>query len=158
MQQPASIVELDDYRQYVSAKKVHPPTVRVMVEVACNDPLREEISAGLARCLEDLGYVIVSDRRPDWVFSIIAFHYGNLVELSLVLRQLFRSTTPGTEMSKSDCAGNGALREGGWIYESLRLHSLHGVHRNDLSSFLKSVANEFASRTQALIQDRQRQP
>jgi hypothetical protein len=157
-QQPGSIVELDDYRQSVAAKKVLPPTVRVMVEVACNDPLGDDIRIDLARCLEDLGYVTVSDHRPDWVFSIIAFPYGNLVELSVVLRQLFRSTAPGTEMVKRDCDGNGDLPEGGWVYESLRLHSLNGVPKSQLPSFLKSLAKEFARRSLARVRDRQRQP
>jgi hypothetical protein len=130
--------------------------VRVMVEVACNEPVGEKINIGLARELGDLGYVVVSDHRPDWVFSIIAFQHGSLVELSVVLRQLFRSTAPGTEMLTSDCAGNGVLREGGWVYESLRLHSLHGVPTSQLSNFLKSLAKEFERRRLALPQDGRR--
>ena len=70
-----------------------------MVEIACDDAIGEDIKTSLTRDLEESGCVTGSSDRPDWVFSIIAFQHCNLVELSVVLRQFFRSTAPGTEMA-----------------------------------------------------------
>ena len=98
-----------------------------MIEVACDGPIGADIKSCLTGHLEESGYVTVSDDRPDWVFSIIAFYHGDLVEMSVVLRQLFRSTSPGTEMVKESGSDRETLRKGGWVYESLKYHGLHGV-------------------------------
>jgi hypothetical protein len=129
-----------------------------MVEVACNDPVGEDIKICLTKHLEESSCVAMSDNGPDWVFSIIAFHHGNLVELSVVLRQFFRSTAPGSEMETSDSSDQTVRRKGGWVYESLRYHGLHGVPKPDLGAFLKSLAKEFESQHLGLPQDEKKQP
>jgi hypothetical protein len=58
---------------------------------------------------------------------------------------LFRSTAPGTEMVQADGSDQSMLRKGGWVYESLKYHGLHGVPKKGLPDFLKSLADEFIS-------------
>jgi len=86
-----------------------------MVEIACDDAIGADIKSCLTRHLEESGYVTVLDDRPDWVFSIIAFHHANLVELSVVLRRFFRSTAPGTEIVKAGGHDQEMMRSGGWV-------------------------------------------
>ena len=59
------------------------------MEVACNEPVGEDIRKCLTEELGKLDSVIVVDEGPDWVFSIIALHHGLLVELSVILRRFF---------------------------------------------------------------------
>ncbi|MBM3301401.1 MAG: hypothetical protein FJY85_15790 [Deltaproteobacteria bacterium] len=139
----ASIVQFDEYRKSVATGKSSRKSTRVMVEVACNDPVGADIKACLTKHLRELGRVVVSDHQPDWVFSIIAFRHMNLVQLSVVLRQFFRSTRPGTEMAKPDGVDQERLRDGGWVYESLKFHGLFGVRDRDLRGFLGNLAKEF---------------
>ena len=145
-------IELRDRRTSWPAKPSR-RRVRVMVEVASDGPIGEEIKIRLTRHLEEPGNVAISDHRPDWVFSIIAFDHGHLVELSVVLRQFFRSTAPGTEMAISDSSGQAVRRKGGWVYESLRYHGLHGVPKPDLGDFLKGLAEGFVGQHLDLPQD-----
>lgn len=156
-EETAKTIELGDYRkrEYARASR---RCIRVMVEVACDQPFGEDIKIDLKRYLEESGKVVSSDHHPDWVFSIIAFDHGYLVELSVVLRQFFRSTTPGTEMAVSDLSGQAVLRKGGWVYESLRYHGLHGVPRPDVRDFLKGLAEGFVRQHLDLSQDEKKQP
>jgi hypothetical protein len=124
-----------------------------MVEIACNDAIGEDIKMRLTRDLEESGRVKVSDDRPDWVFSIIAFHQYNLVELSVLIRQFFRSTAPGTEMAISGSSGQAVRRKGGWSYESLKYHGLHGVPQPELGDFLKNLAKGFVDQHLGLPQE-----
>ncbi len=139
----ATIINLGDCRKCGSASRVSSGRIPVMVEIACDDAIGEDIKMCLTRDLEASGRVTVSDDRPDWVFSIIAFHQYNLVELSVVIRQFFRSTAPGTEMTISGSSGQAVRRKGGWFYESLKYHGLHGVLKPDLGDFLKNLAERF---------------
>ncbi|MGO9120528.1 MAG: hypothetical protein ACLQPD_23300 [Desulfomonilaceae bacterium] len=139
------IIELGDCRQRGATSKSSPKCVDVMVEIASEDAIGEEIKSCLTKNLEQTGCVNISHDRPDWVFSIICFEYGNLVEMSVVLRQLFRSTAPGTEMVQADGSDQATLRKGGWVYESLKYHGLHGVPKIALADFLKSLASDFTS-------------
>ncbi len=141
----APIIELNKHRKRGSVAGAASGCVTAMVEIACDGAIGAVIKSCLTRHLEESGYVTVSDDRPDWVFSIIAFHYESLVEMSVVLRRLFRSTAPGTEMVKAGGADREMLRKGGWVYESLRYHGLHGVPETALEDFLKRLAKEFAS-------------
>jgi hypothetical protein len=142
----ATIIELGDCRKRGVISKSSPRCVDVMVEIACQDAIGEEIRNCFVRNLEETGCVKLSHDRPDWVFSIICFEYGNLVEMSVVLRRLFRSTAPGTEMIHADGSDQPMLRMGGWVYESLKYHGLHGVPKMTLPDFLKGLADDFASR------------
>jgi hypothetical protein len=153
-EETATIIELGNCRKCKSANRRPSGRVTVMVEIACDDAIGEDIKTSLTRDLEESGCVTVSSDRPDWVFSIIAFHHCNLVELSVVLRQFFRSTAPGTEMAISDSSDQPVRRKGCWVYESLRYHGLHGVRRPDLEAFLKGLAKEFASQHLSRPQNR----
>jgi len=150
-EQTSTIIELGDCRKHGAISKSSPRCVDVMVEIASEDAIGEEIKSCLTKNLEETGWVYVSPDRPDCVFSIICFEYGNLVEMSVVLRQLFRSTAPGTEMVQADGSDQAVLRKGGWVYESLKYHGLHGVPKIALADFLKSLASDFASRHLGLL-------
>lgn len=156
-EETARTIELRDYRKRGSARASR-RCVRVMVEVACDGPIGEDIKLRLTRRLEESGNLVLSENCPDWVFSIIAFDHGYLVELSVVLRQFFRSTAPGTEMAINELSGQAVRRNGGWVYESLRYHGLHGVPRPDLEDFLKGLAEGFISQHLDLPQDGKKQP
>ena len=145
-EETATIIELGNCRKHGAISKSSRGCVDVMVEIASEDAIGEEIKSCLIKNLEETGCVNVSHDRPDWVFSIICFEYGNLVEMSVVLRQLFRSTAPGTEMVQADGSDQPMLRKGGWVYESLKYHGLHGVPKIGLPDFLKSLADDFTSR------------
>ena len=151
VEETASIIELGNRRKHGAVSRSSSECPSVMVEIASGDAIGEEIKSCLTQNLEETGCVNVSPDRPDWVFSIICFEYGNLVEMSVVLRQLFRSTAPGTEMVQADGSDQRVLRKGGWIYESLKYHGLHGVPKIALADFLKSLANDFTSRHLGIV-------
>ncbi len=150
----ATIIEFGNRRKYGPVSRVSSGRVTVMVETASDDAIGSDINICLTRCLQESGWVTVSDDRPDWVFSIIAFHQYDVVEMSVILRKLFRSTAPGTEMAISDSSGQAILRRGHWVYESLRYHGLHGVPRGNLEIFLKGLVDEFTSQHLRIPQDR----
>jgi hypothetical protein len=153
-EETAKIIEIGNCRKRGSGDGTSSGGGAVMIEVACDGPIGADIKSCLTGHLEESGYVTVSDDRPDWVFSIIAFYHGDLVEMSVVLRQLFRSTSPGTEMVKESGTDRETLRKGGWVYESLRYHGLHGVPKQNLETFLKGLAKEFISQNLSLPQKR----
>ncbi len=95
------VVHMGSYREGIERTRRKSNAVRVQVEVACNEPVGENIKIGLSEELGKLDGVVVVDSEPDWVFSIIALHYGHLVELSVILRQFFRASKPGTEQGTS---------------------------------------------------------
>ncbi len=150
----ANVIELGACRKNFPPSKPSREHAKVMIEIACETSIGDEIRNCLIKKLEQTGCVTISHYRPDWVFSIICLEYGNLVEMSLVLRELFRSTTPGTEVIKASGADQGMLRYGGWVYESLRYHGLHGVPKIGLGDFLKSLAEEFTIRHLGLVSAR----
>ncbi len=150
-EEPTKIVELGNCRKHGAVSKSSSECPNVMIEIACEDSIEDEIRNCLTRNLEETGCVSISHDSPDWVFSIICFQYGNLVEMSVVIRQFFRSTVPGTEMSQCGGSGQASLRKGGWVYESLKYHGLHGVPKIALADFLKNLANEFTSRHLGLL-------
>jgi hypothetical protein len=146
VEETASIIELGNRRKHGAVSRSSSECPNVMVEIASEGAIGEEIKSCLIKNLEATGCVNVSPDSPDWVFSIICLEYGNLVEMSVVLRQLFRSTAPGTEILQTDRSDQSTLRKGGWVYESLKYHGLHGVPKLALADFLKSLANDFTSR------------
>jgi hypothetical protein len=137
------IFRLDELRREKELKIRHKPQVRVKVEVMCREQIGRIIQQFIVSELESRGCLDVQDDKPDWILSLIAFSHGEMVELSIVLRALFRSTTPGTEVDRIESDGNVVLREGGWLYESLRFHGLYGVPRADLGRFLGQLVSEF---------------
>jgi len=56
---------------------------------------------------------------------------------------MFRSTSPGSELEGWDDQGNAKLKDGAWLYESLRFHGLYGVRKMELANFLKGLIGEF---------------
>jgi len=134
---------MGSYREGIERTRRKKNAVRVRVEVACNEPLGEEIKIVLSEELGKLYSVAVVDSEPDWVFSIIALHYGHLVELSVILRQFFRASKPGTEKGISTPGSGISLKPGAWVYESLRFHGLFGVRATELKGLLASMAEEF---------------
>ena len=147
VEETAKVIELGNCRKGRSVAGASSGLVNVMIEIACDGAIGAEIKRCLTRHLEESGCVAVSDDRPDWAFSIIAFQHEGLVEMSVVIRRLFRSTAPGTEMVKDSGADQETLRKGGWIYESLKYHGLHGVPQMALGDFLKGLAHEFATQS-----------
>lgn len=139
------IFRLDELRRNKKSKETRIPPVRIKVEVACRERVGETIQRLIASELEAKDCLVVQDDKPDWILSMIAFSHGELVELSIVLRALFRATTPGTEVDRVEPDGNVILRQGGWVYESQRFHGLYGVPRADLERFLARVVREFRS-------------
>jgi hypothetical protein len=137
------VVHMGSYKKGINRTLRKSSAARVEVEVACNEPIGEDIRKGLTEEFGKLDGVIVVDEAPDWVYSIIAFHYGQLVELSVVLRQFFRASKPGTEQDTSTPGGGKTLKSGAWVYESLRFHGLFGVQAADLKGLLASMAEEF---------------
>ena len=93
--------------------------------------------------LRRVGCTVVEHEEPGWIYSVIAFQYGDSIELSIVLRQFFHSTRPGTEVDRVKPDGRICLRSGAWVYESLRFHGLFGVARSELEGFLADIAAEF---------------
>lgn len=118
--------------------------IRIKTEFACSEPLRSQLQTAVDSQLESYGCRVVGDNKPDWVLSIIAYSHGSLVELSIVLRRLFRSTLPGTEIQGLDSEQRVILRQGGWLYESLRFHGLYGVLTGDLEGFCEKLVRDFA--------------
>lgn len=153
-----SIFDFEEHRKSVAAEKSSRKSTRVMIEVACNEPVGADIKSCLGKHLEELGHVVLADQRPDWVFSIIAFSHTNLIELSVVLRHFFRSTRPGTEIVKAEGADHEMLREGGWVYESMKFHGLYGVPDQDLEGFLGFLAKEFGRQHAGPLKAKKRQP
>ncbi len=109
------VLQLEEIRRARKSPDANPQLVRIKVEVACDEPVGAIIRNRLASTFESKGCLVVADDKPDWILSVIAFGHGNLVELSIVLRRLFRSTVPGTEVDEVDAEGRTRLREGGWL-------------------------------------------
>lgn len=141
-----SVLHLEEVRRTKKSPDPNSQPVRIKVEVACDEPTGSIIRNRLGSTFESKGCLVVADDKPDWILSVIAFAHGNLVELSIVLRRLFRSTVPGTEVEEIDAEGRTRLREGGWLYESLRFHGLFGVPRMELEAFLAQLVADFAKR------------
>jgi hypothetical protein len=137
-------VSLAERRRAKEHEKLSFSPVRIRIEVACREDVGGHIESCLMKELNRTGSLVVRDDRPDWMLSVIAFSAGRMVELSIVLRKFFRSTSPGTEMSDQQ-DGPAALRGGGWLYESLRYHGLFGVSRSELEAFLTGLVREFTA-------------
>jgi hypothetical protein len=137
------IVQLDEYRRSEARTQKAGVSPRVQIEVVCSEPTREKIKSLLAEKLRDVGCEVVEHEEPGWIYSIIAFQHGESIELSIILRQFFRSTRPGTEVDRVESDGRIRLRSGSWVYESLRFHGLFGVLQSELERFLADIAAEF---------------
>jgi hypothetical protein len=137
------VVQLDEYRRGETRKQKTDVSPKVQIEVVCNEPIRDRIKSLLAEELRRVGCAAVDHEEPGWIYSIIAFQHGESIELSIILRQFFRSTRPGTEVDRVESDGRICLRSGSWVYESLRFHGLFGVLQSELESFLADIAAEF---------------
>ncbi len=142
---PKTVLRLEDLRKAREEQNKDVLPARVQVEVSCREPVGEVIKNCVSAAFESAGCLVVGDDKPDWILSVIAFNYGDIVELSVILRKLFRSTIPGTEVDGVDSSGKVHLRPGGWLYESLRFHGLFGVRKGDLAPFLEKMAKDFAA-------------
>ncbi len=141
---PASgILRLDQYRRGGTKRDSSANSPRVSIEVACADPIGSQIKSLLAEQLNRIGCVVVDSEDAGWVYSVIGMPHGTSVELSIILRQTFHSTSPGTEVKDQNAEGTVSLRQGSWVYESLRFHGLFGVPQCDLENFLANLAGEF---------------
>lgn len=138
-----SILQLNALKKARQEQSNQAPHARVKVEVACTEPVGKLILDRFSADFESMGCLVVGDDKPDWILSVIAFSAGDIVELSIVLRRLFRSTLPGTEVENLDSDGTPRLRAGGWVYESLRFHGLFGVPRAELASFIGQMVRDF---------------
>ena len=137
------VVQLDEYRRGETRKPKIGVLPRVQIEVVCNEPIHERIKSLLAEELSRIGCAVVEHEEPGWIYSIIAFQHGESIELSIILRQFFCSTRPGTEVDRVESDGRICLRSGSWVYESLRFHGLFGVLQSELERFLADIAAEF---------------
>jgi hypothetical protein len=140
---PPTIFQLEALRKAKQEDDARKASGRVKVEVACRESVGEFIQDRFSAAFESVGCAVVGDDKPDWMLSVIAFSAGNLVELSIVLRRLFRSTVPGTEVEHVDAEGAARLRAGGWVYESLRFHGLFGVPTAELGTFIDRTVRDF---------------
>jgi hypothetical protein len=138
-----TVINIGSFRDRMRAAPASQAAMWVKVEVACNEPVGEDIRKGLERELGKRGGITVVHDSPDWVFSIVAFHQGQLVELSVILRRFFRGTKPGTEIDTNLPDSALKVRPGAWTYESLRFHGLFGVRFSELDDLLVFVAEEF---------------
>jgi hypothetical protein len=141
----ATVLHMDDRRRGAKSRDALPEPVRIKVEVACHDVTGQTIKAVIGSKLESHGCILVESDKPDWVLSIIAFSHGDTVEMSIILRRLFRSTAPSTEVEQVDEERRVGLRQGGWLYESLRFHGLFGVPTADLDCFFERLVKDFAN-------------
>jgi hypothetical protein len=139
-----AVVKLDEYARGEARKHKKGASPEVQIEVVSNEPLRERIKSLLADELLRVGCVVTEHGEPEWIYSIIAFQHDESIELSIILRQLFRSTQPGTEVDKVESDGRICLRPGSWVYESLRFHGLYGLTEYQLGSFLADIAAAFS--------------
>lgn len=137
------VLHIGSYKEGLNRTIRKKNPVRVQVEVACNEPVGQTIKSWLTEELDKLDGVVVEERDADWVYSIIALHYGQLVELSVILREFFRASKPGTELGPSTPGNEKTLRPGAWVYESLRFHGLFGVRATDLKGLFASIAEQF---------------
>jgi len=133
-------------------KNALPKLVRIKVEVTCRQEIGETIKRVIGSELRARGYLVDDYDKPDWILSIIAFLHGDLVEMSILFRKLFRSTTPGTEVDLDDSEGHVGLRRGGWLYESLRFHGLFGIPTAELDGFSERLVKELATEHISRIQ------
>jgi hypothetical protein len=137
------VVCIGSYKERINRSCRKKGNIGVQVEVSCNEPVGADIKNGLTGKLVKLEGVVVVDSGPDWVFSIIAFQSGGLVELSVILRQFFRAGKPGTEGGTGSPSDGNTRKPGAWVYESLRFHGLFGVRTADLKGLLGSLAEDF---------------
>jgi hypothetical protein len=140
----ANVLQMRDRRTPDRFKNALPHLVRIKVEVTCDQDIGETIKRVVGSKLKAHGYLVDDYDKPDWVLSIIAFRHGELVEMSIIFRRLFRSTTPGTEVELVDSEGHVGLRQGGWLYESLLFHGLFGVPAAELEVFSERLVKDLA--------------
>ena len=140
-----NVSSIRDFKQRKNDHLAKEKGFTVKMEVTCEGPVGGEIQNIVKSELEKLGCTVHGLSNADWVISIIAFSYYETVEMSILLRRLFRSTSPGSELKGLDDQGNTVLKEGGWLYESLRFHGLYGVKKMELESFFKGLLEEFRS-------------
>jgi len=138
----STVVSIDAFRCRSRKARLSAPE-RVQVEITCGQAMGEAVKRGLEQELISLGGVKIVEDSPDWVYSIVAFHKGQLVELSVILRRFFRASKPGSERM-SDAEGDcGKVKPGAWVYESLRFHGLFGVRVPELKQLFESIAHDF---------------
>jgi hypothetical protein len=141
----ANVLQMRDRRTTDRHKNPLPNLVRIKVEVTCSQDIGETIKRVVGSRLRARDYLVNDHDKPDWILSIIAFRHSELVEMSIIFRRLFRSTTPGTEVELVDSEGHVGLRQGGWLYESLLFHGLFGVPAAELEVFSERLVKDLAS-------------
>jgi hypothetical protein len=141
----AKVLQMKDRRTPDRLRNALPNLVGIKVEVTCDQDIGETIRGVIGFKLRVRGYLVDDYDKPDWVLSVIAFRHGELVEMSIIFRRLFRSTTPGTEVELVDSEGHVGLRQGGWLYESLLFHGLFGVPAAGLEVFSERLVKDLAS-------------
>ena len=141
----ANVLQMTDRKATDRFKNALTKLVQVKVEVTCHQDIGETIKRVIGSELRARGYLVENYDKPDWILSIIAFPLGDLVEISIIFRRLFRSTTPGTEVDLVDSEGHVGLRRGGWLYESLRFHGLFGAPTSELDGFCERLVKELAT-------------
>jgi hypothetical protein len=147
------VSSIGEFKQRKSDHLAKEKGLTVKTEVTCEGPVGGDIQNILKSELEKLGCAVNGFSNPDWIISIIAFSYYETVEMSIILRKLFRSTSPGSELEGWDDQGNAKLKDGAWIYESLRFHGLYGVRKMELADFLRGLIREFNSKHWNLLHD-----
>ncbi len=141
-----TVLRLDGRKRRERISERSRGSVKIAVETACRADEGPVVRAGVISHLERLGHSVTVVSEADWVLSIIAFRHGSVMELSIVLRMMFRSTLPGTETVTSDGDDPMTLREGGWRYESLRFHGLFGIPETDLDRFFAKFLQDLSEK------------
>ena len=137
-----NVLQMADHRRPDRFKNAPPNSVRIKVEVTCHQDIGETIKRVVRSKLGAHGHLVDDYDNPDWILSIIAFRNGELVEMSIIFRRLFRSTSPGNEVELLDSEGHVGLRQGGWLYESLLFHGLFGVPTTELEGFSERLVRD----------------
>jgi hypothetical protein len=129
-----NVIALEGYK---SARLTSPSPLpaAVSVEVASNGEVGDLVGRYVRDSLTDLGHAVREAGNPDWVISIIAFSYGERIELSIVMRRL---CWPGTVDGKRQVQSRGnSAPAAGTASESLQFHGLFGVAASELKPFLQ---------------------
>jgi hypothetical protein len=143
--QNKSVLQLEDRRTLGKSKNALFESVRIKAEIDCHESTGKTIKNAIYSKLTSHGCLIVDYEKPDWVLSVIALSHGTMVQMSIILRKLFRSTTPGTEVDHVDSKDQIRLRKGAWLYESLRFHGLYSVPIAHLDHFFEKLLAELSA-------------
>jgi hypothetical protein len=131
-----NVIPLEEYK---SARLTSPdplPAI-VSVELASNGEIGDVVGRHVRDSLTELGHSVKEAANPDWVVSIIAFSYGERIELSIVMRGLVWHG-PVDGITQGQRRG-GAAPSPNTASESLKFHGLYGVAASELKPFLRDL-------------------